>query len=721
MAAKPTQFKPVVPVPEGTPAPPQRHPHRGEPARRFPYYLADGDFAGWSCEFPDSSGQPVTLPLTWTQDTHPPHDLMWRWQALPEPRPLYGLLDLSGCRVLDSGYSLPTLIFPTEAEADQAREALTGLVLDGETVSIPCLSWFGGPNCAMKNDWTPINGRPVWIWPGYSCQRKRLSPFEAESGELPESQPFLPDKRQPGLVAAAKIAEVLTQQGCTVMVLSLPEIGAYREGWGVADVIATDGLTGQNLFDFIRTRLNPFSPAKFGTDKAVKRADLPEGLSTPQQACALPLENAAHTDAQAGANPACAGSVEAGPIDWSWTLQLKGGRDNPLDCRENVNRFLLHHPVLKGVVFADEFSRNIVMRKPAPWVIENGFEERPWSLTDSYELGDWLSQNANLLCRGIEPITQAVSWCASLNRYTPPAEYGDSLVWDGIERLKSWTHVYLGSELNEYSSLIGSIWFIGMAARIYKPGCINRFMIILEGEQFRGKSAALRAIGGKWFRDTVLDHRNKDQYLNWQGCLIYEIAELDSFNRAESTTMKAIVSSPSDFFRAPYEARPMDYPRTVVFAGTTNQNAYFKDSTGNTRYWPIKTSIIKLEELIAIRDQLFAEAVHYYKQGTDWWPSYKQQTLLLSPEQNEREIIDPWEEIIENYVIGKAFITIKDILINASCLNIDAGKIDASRSMAMRVGSILQRLGWKRVRTSADGKRQYHYQSPDNKGNYDAF
>jgi predicted P-loop ATPase len=244
-------------------------------------------------------------------------------------------------------------------------------------------------------------------------------------------------------------------------------------------------------------------------------------------------------------------------------------------------------------------------------------------------------------------------------------------------------------------------------------------MIIFQGKQYIGKSTALRIIGGKWFRDTVLDHRNKDQYLNWQGCWVYEIGELDSFNRAESTTMKAIISSPSDYFRAPYEAKPMDYPRTVIFAGTTNQNEFFKDSTGNTRFWPIQTGTIDLDGLVAIRDQLFAEATELYRQGGSWWPTMEQQRDLLYPEQSEREIIDPWEQIVEEYVITKNLTTIKDILID--CLKIDAGKIDASRSMAMRVGSILQRLGWKRLRSMRGGKREYHYQSPINTGNYDAF
>jgi len=56
-----------------------------------------------------------------------------------------------------------------------------------------------------------------------------------------------------------------------------------------------------------------------------------------------------------------------------------------------------------------------------------------------------------------------------------------------------------------------------------------------------------------------------------------------------------------------------DSYRTCIFAGTTNEEEYLKDSTGSRRFWPVKVGRVDLDSIIADRDQLFAEAVYLYK------------------------------------------------------------------------------------------------------------
>ena len=65
-----------------------------------------------------------------------------------------------------------------------------------------------------------------------------------------------------------------------------------------------------------------------------------------------------------------------------------------------------------------------------------------------------------------------------------------------------------------------------------------------------------------------------------------------------------------DRYREPYARRPVDRPRQCVFAGNTNHSEYFKDTTGNRRFWPVRCSAsIDLDKLAEWRVQLAENAV----------------------------------------------------------------------------------------------------------------
>ena len=67
------------------------------------------------------------------------------------------------------------------------------------------------------------------------------------------------------------------------------------------------------------------------------------------------------------APPAGAGECCSGDDRNAWRRELLRRDDKLIDCRENVYLMLRHHPVWAGVLWADDFARKIVRRKPAPW------------------------------------------------------------------------------------------------------------------------------------------------------------------------------------------------------------------------------------------------------------------------------------------------------------------------------------------------------------------
>jgi predicted P-loop ATPase len=699
---------PILPIPDVAPEPPKAHMFRGTPERTWCYRDGEGRALGYVYRFKTSDGGKETLPLSWCHLEGDESKRDWKWISFPQPRPLYGLDRLAA--------KPDTVVLVVEGE----KCADAG---DVERPDLAVVSWPGGGKAVDKVDWSPLAGRTVITWA--DCDGKRV-PLNAEETEaiiddgrlagMPKGneksalvkelkklkqdalvaaqaeKPLLPEADQPGVKTMAKVHGHLHKIGCTVWNIRIPLPLEKPDGWDIADAVE-EGLTGDSLVTFMRER-------------AVK-------VAPPAAVDAIPPEQleAVYTPTDASAGPVY--DVEADQNAWRQVLLYRDGL--LVDCRENVYLFLKHHPRLKGVVWADEFARKIVVRKPAPWERPGAFEEgREWEPDDDFRLGLWLAQCERLLVRNEKNIARGVALCASDNRFHPVRDYLGALTWDGITRTRSWLTDYMGVKESEYTALVGHFFLIGMVARIYHPGCQMRFMPIFEGKQFRGKSSALRILGGQWYGDTVLDLNNKDCYQLIQGKWLYEIGELDAFNRAEATRIKAFVSSQTDRFRAPYDTVPRDWKRQGVFGGSTNQDEYFKDTTGNTRFWPLKTEeieAINLEGLAEYRDQLFAEAVHLFQAGERWHPTSDEQKRLFDPEQADREIGDPWQPRITRWLRSSTAlrVTTEDILVD--CLKIEIGKADRGKQMSTAIGIAMKRIGWAK-RREPDGDRLYYYERP---------
>lgn len=661
------RWVPILPAPNHAGDPPKAHIKRGLPEIAWCYRGAAGEVLGYVYRFKTSDGGKEVLPLVFARHAVTGAE-EWRWMAFPEPRPLYGLDRLA------AKPDAPVLLVEGEKCADAAAALLPEFAV---------VSWPGGGKAVKKCDWSPLAGRNVIAWPDADAKRvpltkaeKMPSPNNPALAKAQAEKPLLPEAEQPGIKAMEQAASLIMQHGGRVRLVKIPPPGVKPDGHDVADAIA-EGMSADDLRAILKEQRLPAVAAN-----AMAGNIVPE--------------------------PAVAGAED-------WRRQLVRKDEKLVDFLGNVYMIVRNHPTWAGVIWLDDFARRIVKRKPAPWDSARGFVPGvEWSNEDSNRLGLWLAQRESLIVRSQENLAAAVAWVATESRYHPVRDYLDGLVWDKRERLADWLTDYLGVKRSEYAMLAGRLFLIGMVARIYEPGCPMRFMPILEGAQFRGKSSAARILGGEWFGDTTLDLNNKDTYQLVQGRWLYEIGELDAFNRTEATRVKAFVSSQVDRFRAPYERAPRDWPRQTVFIGTTNQDEYFKDATGNTRYWPLRVEEVEqinLDGLAAARDQLFAEAVALYRRAERWHPTREEQQRLFEPEQAEREIGDPWQSLIAKWLRDNGKMRVTATAILTDCLKIEAGKIDGNRQMSTRVGIAMKRLNWIK-RRNASGDRDYYYVAP---------
>ena len=231
-------------------------------------------------------------------------------------------------------------------------------------------------------------------------------------------------------------------------------------------------------------------------------------------------------------------------------------------------------------------------------------------------------------------------------------DYLNGLKWDGTSRVGKWLTTYLGVTSSAYSDAIGEIFLVAMCARIFRPGCQADYMMIWEGGQGTLKSSACRILAGNWFTDAMPDirHGGKDVPQQLVGLWLIEISELSSMGRSDTETLKSFITRRIEEYQPSYGRKKVRQKRTCLFLGTTNRSVYLRDETGGRRFWPVKVGIIDLAKLTEDRDQLWAEAVHLFNEGTKWWPDAKFAREHIEPEQEKRFEVDAWEEAIRHFL-----------------------------------------------------------------------
>jgi predicted P-loop ATPase len=217
----------------------------------------------------------------------------------------------------------------------------------------------------------------------------------------------------------------------------------------------------------------------------------------------------------------------------------------------------------------------------------------------------------------------------------------------------------------------------------------------------------------EWFADSMPNLQNKDAVHHVLGPWIIEIAELEALRKSSTPTVKAFLSRAVDRVRLSYARMTTNHPRHIVFVGSTNDSAYNADPTGGRRFWPFRVyQKPDVEGIERDRDQLWAEAVHRYKQGHPWWLSAELEQLARE-QQRERFKASPWHEAVREYAEGKSskpgHVEIRDVLERAIGLPIR----DQDQKAVNEVVRCLTHMGWRRTQIRADdGTRPRVYVPP---------
>ena len=418
-------------------------------------------------------------------------------------------------------------------------------------------------------------------------------------------------------------------------------------------------------------------------------------------------------------------SAEFSDEDWQNGLELdkSGHVKNTL---HNLTLILENDPNLKGVVF-NQLLDGMEIKGEVPWKHPSKF----WRDADDAQLISYVDAHYGTFSARNYDI--AVTKVADDRAYHPIREFIESLPeWDKIPRVDTLLVDYLGAGDTAYVRAVTRKTLCAAISRVLRPGCKFDSMLVLNGPQGVGKSTLIAKLAGEWFSDSLNlgDTKDKTAAEKLQGYWILEIGELAGLKKAEVETLRSFLSRQNDIYRAAFGKRATPHLRQCVFFGTTNaESGYLRDTTGNRRFWPVKTPgsgkkqswNLTHEEIL----QIWAEALAYVRQGEKLYLS-PEMDALAKDEQREamesdereglvREYLDTllperWAEMDlferRNFLTGSDFggLQEKGTIRRTSVSNMEIwcecfGKERANlrRTDSNELTGILARLGWKRA------------------------
>lgn len=373
---------------------------------------------------------------------------------------------------------------------------------------------------------------------------------------------------------------------------------------------------------------------------------------------------------------------------------------------ENIIRIFNHYKLAKY----DTFNNRAYLFINDMWKVRDDGSDG--------QLYSWLVNKFPFLAKcTAKKVGELLTYVQYRNKFDSAQDYVNSLKWDGVSRLDTWLPKVFFVESDSYYKDIGSKWFMGMVSRILNPGCKFDNALIVHGGQSIGKSSVFLIIAGEENHIEFTDLKVREMQQDMQGKLVVEFAEAAIFSKADSESLKSIVSRQTDTFRVPYERHARDFPRRCVFAVTANNDDILKDSTGGRRWWAIDVPDdmrvyppkrqADIHWLRENRDQLFAEAAVRVRNGEDFrkideYELMRHQKSITATEQDE-DLFYNWYHGLsadaqnEGYTNRQAYCQAYKNDRYGEPLK--ENEVSISKADEMRVGRILKKLGLEKRHT----------------------
>ncbi len=181
--------------------------------------------------------------------------------------------------------------------------------------------------------------------------------------------------------------------------------------------------------------------------------------------------------------------------------------------------------------------------------------------------------------------------------FDPMAEYLKKHKWDDEDHITALANfVEMAADRREWFNRMFKKHLVRLIACALGKLAFNKQAFILLGGQSGGKSSYIRALIPPellpYYTENI-EIDNKDGLVTLARNYIINIDELTSLSRHDITKVKAFLSYDKVKARLPFDRRETNLRRRATFFGTTNQDEFLTDETGNVRWLVMPITGIK--------------------------------------------------------------------------------------------------------------------------------
>ena len=256
------------------------------------------------------------------------------------------------------------------------------------------------------------------------------------------------------------------------------------------------------------------------------------------------------------------------------------GRGNPVNSIDNFYNIMTYSEQY------DNIRYNVLLN--APEVQGKDGIPRRWTDADEARSKHFIEKNFKIYSESRHSDAMRMLW--KDREYNPIKDILAEYEWDGQNRCEHFLTRWANADDTPYTREVSRLIFAGGIARLFSPGIkFDDVPVLIGTRQGEGKSSLVRwlAINDDYYGEakTIEGQASIEQL---EGVWICEFSELLALTKAkEQEAVKSYITSQRDKFRKPYDKNPQEFPRRCIFIGTTNNDQFLVDKTGNRRFYPV--------------------------------------------------------------------------------------------------------------------------------------
>lgn len=391
---------------------------------------------------------------------------------------------------------------------------------------------------------------------------------------------------------------------------------------------------------------------------------------------------------------------------------MRNEKSGKINATPKAIQLFLQTPGLSGYRLAhDSFKDEMVMQTVTEWG-----ETGAWERLDDAGVGllmiamDVAGFN-NITAHALRNQLAVIS---KDNRFDSAREWATTLKWDGVKRVDNFLVTHFGCEVDidsgylwDYTQQVSRYMWTALAARAVEAGAKADMVVVFVGAQGVRKTTGIQALApsSSEYASIDLSQLGADAYRTMRGRFAIELPELSGLSKQDLEKVKAFITQAEETWTPKYKEFSTSYKRRCVFFGSTNEDAFLFDETGNRRWLPVRvTGNVDAARIKDDRSQLWAEALHIYKRdGVAWQVSDTEAAAIM---REQFTIHDPASSLLRKYIGDNPddMYSASELLGNAMGLPAERQN---NRNLLVKVGRIMRELGYESTRIGKEQQRVY--------------